>query len=207
MAEQEPVPAWLEGGWRRAGLALGGGMFVEHSNVLWLQAGAYFADLRIPYEPVEPGASNLDVAQAFSGKVRFDRPRVTWRHDLDTMPRPPGHEDSAVIEDHGAILVERGEGYVERWQRERASGPIAVVQRICPNSGSPRARVVVVAHLAVAVWLDPVPGGSALAHRRGAWSTVATVGKDPADGAGTALEAVEILVQCRGSLADWQRVP
>ncbi len=167
----------LGGAWRRAGLAWGGDSpFVERADALWLQVGDFFADLRVPYEPADPDATVLDTAQAFSGQVRYDPPRVTWNHDLDTVTRPAGHRDSAVVERHGSMLFERGKGYMERWQRERAPEEVAVMQRDDPASGGPLARIVVVADLAVGVWVDPVPGGVALVRRQGEWSIVATVG-------------------------------
>jgi hypothetical protein len=179
----------LGGAWRRAGLAWGGdSLFVERADALWLQVGDFFADLRVPYEPADPEATVLDTAQAFSGQVRYDPPRVTWSHDLDTMARPAGHRDSAVVERHGSMLFERGKGYMERWQRERAPEQVAVMQRDDPGSGYALARIVVVADLALGVWVDPVPGGVALVRRQGEWSIVATVGptgpSDPGGGAG-----------------------
>jgi hypothetical protein len=173
----------LGGAWRRAGLAWGGDSpFVERADALWLQVGDFFADLRVPYEPADPDATVLDAAQAFSGLVRYDPPRVTWSHDLDTMARPTGHRDSAVVERHGSMLFERGKGYVERWQRERAPQQVAVMQRDDPASGCPIGRIVVVADLALGVWIDPVPGGVALVRRQAQWSVVATVGSSGSPG-------------------------
>src|SRR5271170_4118356 len=108
------VPGWLEGAWRRMGLSVVDQPFVERSDVLWLQVGPYFADLRVPYTPDDPGTTDMDIAQAFSGWVSFEEPWATWHHDLDTLGRPADHADTAVLEGHGEILFERGEGYVER---------------------------------------------------------------------------------------------
>ena len=200
MAEPRTPTTLLDGAWRRAGLSLEGGPFVEHSNVLWLQAGRFFADLRSPYGPVEPARRHLDDAQAFSGHSHYDPPRMTWRHDLDTMPRAAGHQDTAVIEHHGAMLVERGDGYVERWQLEGVtSGAALVAQRHQPGSGAPVARLVVIAHLALAVWREPVPGGAALACRRGSWAETDSVG-GRADLDLSLLDAVEVLARGNGKM-------
>jgi len=132
---------------------------------------------------------------------------MTWRHDLDTMPRAAGHQDTAVIEHHGSMLVERGNGYIERWQREGVpSGPALVAQRDHPGSGAPRARLLVIAHLALAVWREPVVGGAALACRRGAWAETDSVGgrADPDLGL---LDAVEVLARGNGKMmAGWQQI-
>lgn len=206
MTEALSAPALLDGAWRRAGLSLGDEPFVENSNVLWLQAGPYFADLRVPYAPVEQGRSHLDGAQAFSGQSHYDPPRMTWRHDLDTMPRAVGHQDTAVLEQHGPLLVERGEGYTERWQREAlATDPAGVAQRNDPRSGAPLARVVVVAHFAVVVWAGPLAGGAALARRRGTWSKVEEVGGYGDDDTGF-LEAAEALATGGEMTAGWQKI-
>ena len=207
MVESRLPTSCLDGAWRRAGRAVDGGPFVEQSNVLWLQTGTYFADLRVPDGPVEPAMSYLDDAQAFSGHSRYDPPRVTWLHDLDTMARPPGYEDTALVEDHGALLVERGEGYVERWQRQRISDWSIVLQRNDPGSGAPVARTVVVAHLALAVWAGPVAGGVSLVHRRGKWTEVASVGGGGAGAARRILAALEALVEGETkTAAGWQKV-
>jgi hypothetical protein len=178
MAERVPFPDSLGGAWRRAGLALGDAPFDERTDVLWLQVGTFFADLRVPYEPADPELSVRDDPQAFSGQVRYDPPRLTWTHDLDTMARPSGHKDSAVVERHGSMLFERGEGYIERWQRERPPENGTVLQLHDSSTGCPIARIVIVADLAVGVWIEPVPGGAALVRRRGDWASVAAVGPD-----------------------------
>ncbi|HWE69276.1 MAG TPA: hypothetical protein VG205_02875 [Acidimicrobiales bacterium] len=182
MAEPSLPPAFLEGVWRREGLALDGGPLVERSDVLWFQVGRFFADLRVPHTPGDPGASRLDQAQAFSGTIDYDAPRLTWRHDLDTTERPPDHADTAVVDVRDGVLLEQGEGYLEQWRQEEGAGPAMVIQRDRPGSGGVEARIVQVGDRALAVWADPTPAGAALARRPGRWSVIATVGIElPAD--------------------------
>jgi hypothetical protein len=182
MAEPSPPPAFLEGAWRREGLALDGGPLVERSDVLWFQVGWYFADLRVPHTPGDPGASRLDRAQAFSGTIDFDAPRLTWRHDLDTTERPADHADTAEVDVRDGVLLERGEGYLEQWRREEGPGRAMVIQRDGAGPGGVGARIVQVGDRALAVWANPTPAGAALARRPGRWSVIATVGIElPAD--------------------------
>jgi len=207
MAEGRSSAHILDGAWRRVGLSVDGEPFAEHSDVLWLQVGRYFADLRAPWEAVEPARHLLDAAQAFTGRSTYDPPTMTWRHDLDTMPRPPGHEDTARMEHHGSVLVERGKGYIERWQREATAGTMesAVAQRNDPQSGAPLARLVLVAELAVAVWAEPAAGGAALAWRRGVWAETDSVGAGADAGLGL-FEALGALTGGTKTMAaGWRR--
>ena len=119
-----PTP-WLQGVWRREVRAVPGQPMSEVSTVVWAQVGTWFADVREPHRDGEH-LSYLDEAQAFSGVVRCNGGTVTWRHDLDTRPRPPGHEDSATVELQGEVLIERGADYEERWRRDDRPGPVAV---------------------------------------------------------------------------------
>ncbi|HEX3841374.1 MAG TPA: hypothetical protein VHU85_11325 [Acidimicrobiales bacterium] len=182
MTEAASPPSWLEGAWRREGLALGGGPLVERSDVLWLQVGRFFADLRVPHTEEDPEASRWDVAQAFSGTIDYQAPRLTWRHDLDTAPRPAGHADTAVVEFHDGVLLERGDDYLEQWRREEGPRRAAVIQRDVRGTGTVDARIVQVGDRALAVWADPAPVGAVLERRPGRWSVTATVGIElPAD--------------------------
>jgi len=70
MSEAVEQPAELvdlQGAWRRDGRTVNSGEWLEVSDVLWLQAGNLFCDLRTPL----PGTSStnlLDVPQAFSAR-------------------------------------------------------------------------------------------------------------------------------------------
>jgi hypothetical protein len=163
---------------------------VERSYVLWLQVGRYFADLRVLHTDQDPEASRWDVAQAFSGTINYQAPRLTWRHDLDTAPRPASHADTAMVEFQDGVLLERGDGYLEQWRREAGREPAAVIQRQAPGTGVVSARIVQVGDRALAVWADPAPAGAAMERRSGRWAVTARVG-----GASLADPEVEALLE------------
>jgi hypothetical protein len=190
MTEGLLPPAWLEGAWRREGLAIDGGPLVERSDVLWLQVGWFFADLRAPRLAGDPEASDLDVAQAFSGRIDYQSPRVTWFHDLDTTARPAGHADTATVACREGVLLERGDGYLERWRRKVGGMRAMVIQREAAGTGAPSARIVRVEDHALAVWDDPAPAGAAMQRRADGWSVDATVGVDPTPAVTSTMEMV-----------------
>jgi hypothetical protein len=207
MAEGALPPAWLEGVWSREGLATDGGPLVERSDVLWLQVGWFFADLRAPRLEGDPEAGDLDVAQAFSGRIDYQSPRVTWFHDLDTTARPPGHADTATVACRDGVLLERGDGYLERWRRKVGRMPAMVIQRENPGAGAPSARIVRVGDHALAVWDDPAPAGAAIERRADRWSVNTTVGVEPTPAVTSMMEMVLREAEDRtGWLADGWRV-
>ena len=168
MSEDEV--AALGGVWVRDFRAIEGGPGREPSDVCWVQAGTYFADVRRGRPGAEVGHW-LDRNQGFSGAITVEGSAITWWHDLDTMPRPPGHHDVGVVERRGDRLVERGPGYEEHWRRESTAGASpAVLELRCTSPGSGEgklmARVVRVGDLAAAVWAGN-PGGGAVLTGRG----------------------------------------
>jgi hypothetical protein len=183
------VGSRVQGAWRRHGMAVGDGAFREMSDVLWLQVGPYFADLRRPYDAGEGGralggnvlVNALNSARAFSGTVEGAGDRITWHHDLDTMPVTSDHHDAAVVLRFADLLMEAGEGYVERWQSACPRGTEGrVLERRSRESGVVDARMVQVGADAVAVWFAPASGGARLrCGRDGAWSIEARVGAQP----------------------------
>ena len=184
-------PGWLQGVWRRQGrfLDVGSGdpgsgetdpeETEEVSDVLWIQAGAYFADVRVARREDGPLA-DLDRTQAFSGTVTYDNPVVTWRHDLDTRGRPRGYEDRAEVEPQGPDrLCERGPGYLERWQREGDPDvATAVLEKHDRRTGATAARVIQAGDVVACVWSGSDPGGAALRHEDGGWDVIALVGTE-----------------------------
>jgi hypothetical protein len=190
MAEGSSPPDWLEGAWRREGLATDGGPLVERSDVLWLQVGWFFADLRAPRRAGDPEAGHLDVAQAFSGRIDYQSPRVTWFHDLDTTARPAGHADTATVACRDGVLLERGDGYLERWRRTVGGMPAMVIQRETPGTGATSARIVQVGDHALAVWDDPAAAGAAMERRGDRWSVNTTVGVEPSPAVTSMMEMV-----------------
>ncbi|MGG8405947.1 hypothetical protein ACM614_04715 [Streptomyces sp. 12297] len=79
-----PVPD--RGAWLRRGISRNGGPLVEDREVVWLQAGPYFADSR-----------------GFAGVTSFDGSRVRFHH----LTGEPG-EDTGTFRREGANLVEWG---------------------------------------------------------------------------------------------------
>lgn len=66
------------GVWQRESLRIEKGCAFEDSNVLWLHAGDYFADLRW----AKSGESQVRTS-AFAGKASWDAPRMQFYHELD----------------------------------------------------------------------------------------------------------------------------
>lgn len=190
-AERRPagVPAWLPGVWRRRARSLDGGRLEEPSDVLWLQVGEHFADVRVAGPGVGATPHPLDASQAFSGQVSHRQFVVTWVHDLDTTARPPGHRDTAEVAVEGDVLVERGVRYLEEWRRQHAPGPTAVLEARGSVPGELRARIVRIGNLAAAVWRCPAPGGAALVLQRAEWQAVAVVPAGPTS-ASTDVQAI-----------------
>ncbi len=105
------------GAWQRRSIAIDGGAHSEPADVLWLQAGNAFADLRIPRAP--------DVApDAFAGITTYECPALTWHHTLDWNGGFASY-DCGVVECDREELIERGEferdgrchAYEEIWHR------------------------------------------------------------------------------------------
>lgn len=126
------VPERFRGAWKRVSLSLDGRPPSEPAVVVWVQADAAFADVRLPRDVHDP-----DHAPAcFAGATAWDPPHLRWAHHLD-LDVPPGVgtapdevEDAAtsdvgLVSWDGADLVERGTfaiggrdvPYVEVWQR------------------------------------------------------------------------------------------
>jgi hypothetical protein len=165
---------WLQGVWRRESRTLASQPLSEVSRVVWVQVGDWFADVRDPQSNGE-GLSYLDEAQAFSGVVRWADGTVKWQHDLDTKLRTPGHEDSAVVERVGELLIERGPDYEERWRRDEQPGPVAVLERRTAG-GSLTARLVSVGDVSVTVWAGRSSGGAAVRFAGDGWEVETCVG-------------------------------
>jgi hypothetical protein len=114
------------GAWRRRSIAIDGGAHEEPADVLWLQAGNAFADLRVP---IEADAT----PDAFAGITTFEAPALTWHHTLDWNGGFADY-DCGVVEWSCEDLIERGEferdgsnhEYEEIWQRIDP-GPVGVV--------------------------------------------------------------------------------
>ncbi|MER5812554.1 hypothetical protein ABT143_30950 [Streptomyces sp. NPDC002033] len=85
-ADGPGIPAPGRGAWLRRGISRDGGPLVEDREVVWLQAGPYYADSR-----------------GFAGITSFDGSLVRFHH----LEGEPG-EDTGALRWEGAHLVERG---------------------------------------------------------------------------------------------------
>ncbi len=192
-------PGCLQGVWRREGRSLAGRPMAEVSQVVWAQAGDWFVDVRQPRGDGGP-LSHLDEAQAFGGVARWRDGTVTWNHDLDTMARPSGHGDRAEVELDGAVLIERGPGYEERWRLDGPPGQVSVLERRDP-AGVLTARLVSVDDVYALVWAGRRPGGAALRFAEEGWEVEACVGRG-------AIPWPAVLAARAGQVpAGWWRVP
>ena len=165
-AEPVETPAGLaevQGAWRRQGRCLDTGSWAEVSDVLWLQVGRHFCDVRSPL-PGGDSTHPLDLSQAFSGTVEVTAGDIAFFHDIDTVRRDPSHPDQSSVHRAGSVLLERGPGFEERWSLVSLPGdPVAVAELWPPDdpaAGNPVARVVLVGDLGLAVWSGRTPGGA-----------------------------------------------
>lgn len=197
---------------RRVGRSIGGAELIEVTDVLWLQVGEMFADIRFP-KIGSASEVSLDLPQAFSGSVAVEGSLITWTHDMDTLERPPGKIDDGTFEWQDHILLEIGEDYVEHWdslgQPQDSPGqvaeyrePVEELSRSTPPAAL-RSRVVRVGSLAVAVWSSPFPGG-ALLEAEPQWHIVNEVGYRWTEGAFVAV--VEALATSGPLPIFWERV-
>jgi hypothetical protein len=154
----------LQGGWRRDGRTVAGSGWSEVTDVLWLQVGRYFCDLRVPRPNAGPDPTNmLDLAQAFSGTVTLVTGAISFHHDLDSLARDPGHPDQGTVHRQRDVMYERGTGFAERWVMTTLPGDdVGIAERPSsrPEHAAPLARLVRIGPLALAVWGGLTPGGA-----------------------------------------------
>ena len=183
VVEDGTVPDWLLGAWVRRQRDFPGCVLGEVSDVVWLQVGAHFADIRLPRPGVD--ASHwLDAAHAFSGSlevvglVDFGAV-VTWHHDFDTAEAHEGPPDSghvAVVDDE---LVESGDHYVEWWAHPEGEADGLVLEHV-GHDGVVDARIVAIGALAVAVWGGDGSGGlRAIRADAEGWQEAGVIGSIP----------------------------
>lgn len=161
----------VQGAWRREGRRLDGGAWEEVSDVLWLQVGHAFCDLRTARPGPTPSHA-LDVPQAFAGTVEVAHGDIAFHHDLDSSARDPAHPDVSTVHRIPDVLFERGPGFEERWVLvSRRGDETALAELWPPGRHAPLARIVRVGDVALAVWGGQSPGGAEYA--LGAqWGTV-----------------------------------
>lgn len=168
---------------------------MECTDVIWVQVGPWFADVRVP-RPGQHPRHAFDEAHAFSGTLEIvsggaDGAEVAWHHDLDTVVHEDDHEpDAAAVMVRDGVLIEAGQGYVEWWSPPdltTADAPRLVLAR---TDGQLSARVVCADNMAVGVWSNAGQCGGAWSCAEGAWEPARVVGPLPADlGMASALQA------------------
>jgi hypothetical protein len=172
----------VQGAWRRGGRRLGDGPAEEVSDVLWLQVGRHFCDLRTAL-PGRTVTEILDLPQAFAGAVGVSAGAITFQHDLDSLARDPAHPDVSTVHRVGEVMFERGPGFEERWVLASLPGdPVAAAE--LRDGDSVLARAVRVGVVALAVWGGRTPGGAQYSARHG-WEPERASYRDRADALGT----------------------
>ena len=172
MSEEAERPAELadvQGAWRRDDRRVDDGPWEEVSDVLWLQVGRYFCDVRMALPRSLP-THGLDVPQAFGGTVDVALGDIAFHHDLDSLRRDPAHPDVSTVHRADDVMYERGPGFEERWVLTSLPDDDGAVAELRPaGQAGPLARIVRVGALAVAVWSGMTPGGARYESRHG-WS-------------------------------------
>lgn len=132
-----PVPPEYNGLWRRE-VITAPGFRDETTQVLWLQTGTWYVDLRVPADrpPARAGGfgdysaaelSALARIQGFAGELAAVDGICLWRRDFDRQPPGPVPDEARCAVD-GEVMVEDGlhADYQEIWRRVPASaGPLA----------------------------------------------------------------------------------
>jgi len=94
------------GVWQRESLSVEKGEAYEDSNVLWLLAGDYYADLRWP----KPGEDQVEPS-AFAGRAYWNSPRMQFDHEID-MTNEFSQDVGTLVLSNGK-LIEHGEIVIE----------------------------------------------------------------------------------------------
>lgn len=114
----------IDGAWTRRWVRLEGGPAFETQHVVWLQAGAAYADIRVPFHVSA-------AARCFTGTSGWDGGRYRWTHHLDLEGIDgPAADDIGDLQWERDVLLERGMfptadgavGYEEAWVRLPGSG-------------------------------------------------------------------------------------
>jgi hypothetical protein len=115
----EPVPAWVQGVWRRNTLRVESGVIDDTTQVYWIQTPTLFADIRIPANrPDAAGKTSLadydgdELLQladqaGFAGSLRVDGQICRWQRPIDYQPVQPSPDEGAMFRE-GNTLTETG---------------------------------------------------------------------------------------------------
>ncbi|WP_298973210.1 hypothetical protein [uncultured Roseobacter sp.] len=160
----------LQGHWQRDWIKAPG--FEDHTTrVHWMQAGALFADIRVPLDRpdltrrdcladlTQPELAQLLAAEGFAGTITVAENRCTWHREINWHEEPDindiglmSFEDGALIED--GVLAE----YRELWRRR----PNEKLRGHRLTFGDQRA-VLIENHSVFLVAVGPVPQGNTTA--------------------------------------------
>ena len=94
------------GAWQRESLMIEKGEAFEDSNVLWLYAGNYFADIRWP----KPGESRVKPS-AFAGRALWNAPSMQFNHEIDLTKELD--KDVGILSFSEGKLIEVGQVTIE----------------------------------------------------------------------------------------------
>lgn len=126
-------PLVASGLWRRLAIENPDGSGDISTQVFWLQAGSYFADIRIPADRpmVDEGVMELSVdvlralaqQQGFAGETVVGGDRCLWLRWLDFQPQALVPDEGGLVF-NGRMLVEYGvhAPYIEHWWYEEDAG-------------------------------------------------------------------------------------
>ena len=152
--------AHLEGAWHREGRSLSDGSPAEVADVLWLQVGRHFCDLRTPHPQTDATTVVLDMPQAFSGTVEVAAGAISFHHDLDSLRRDPAHPDAGTVHQKDGVMFERGPGFEERWVLTSCPGDPIGHAELRRGDSALVARLLRVGPVALGVWGGASPGGA-----------------------------------------------
>lgn len=188
------IPERFRGAWQRVSIASDGGLPYEPAMVVWVQAGAAFADLRVP-RPTEHDADTAEmVPMSFAGVTRWEDPCLRWEHHLDLAVASASADDAGDAADVGEVswdggdLVESGSSvrdgrlvrYVEVWRRLAGSDGRTLALELLDGLGC----LVQTGDHAVTVVDDRPTGGVYRAayriRRSGEWQVSLSLGDDAA---------------------------
>lgn len=129
------IPERFRGTWQRVSLSVDGGAWCEPAQVVWVQTGSIFGDIRMPYA----GRDAEHPPMSFAGTLSWREPRLTWTHKLDLYAEPGDDDgtDVAEVSWHGADLVCAG-----HFARESRSVPYVEVWRRLAGTGGPTLSLV-----------------------------------------------------------------
>lgn len=131
--------AQVQGHWFRHWIKAPG--FEDHTTrVHWMQAGAVYADVRIPLtRPDVAGAHGLaDLpaaslralagAEGFAGHVSFEGDHCTWHREINWHGTPEGLDVGHIAFDDRGRMIETGvlAEYTELWEQRAQAKPTAL---------------------------------------------------------------------------------